>query len=270
MILRGKPVANRIYEEIKSLSQKDKDFFATLACVRIGENADDIAYETSIEKKCKNLNIKLDKIKINPKDEDTVVDTIKRLNESEDIDGILVFRPFQNKSLEQIVSKIIDKKKDVDGINGENPCTPLAVLELIDYYNIDIKNKNITILGRGKVVGVPLKMLLENRGANISVCHSKTTDTKDKCLNADIIISAVGKEKLVTKDMVRSKQIVIDVGINTRSDGLMVGDVDFDNVANVVESITPVPGGVGSITTAVLLKKVVRNYLNERQKIYDN
>lgn len=262
-ILKGKPVADKINEHtIKIIN--NLSFVPTISIIRCGNNPDDISYEKAILKKCSDFNIKnnttiLDE-KISKKE---YINTINKYNNDPNTHGIILL----NQLYKEYSSTIIDPQKDIDGFNPINisasflnkkngfiPCTAQAVIELLDYYKIDIQSKNITIIGRSMTVGKPLSMLLLNRNATITVCHSHTDNLKKHTLNSDIVISCIGQAELFDHTYFKEGQTVIDVGINySEIKKKICGDILFDDVKDVVENITPVPFGIGSITNSVLL-----------------
>ncbi len=276
-ILYGKNVAESLEEKIieKVSEYTEKGFIPTLCVVRVGENPEAEAYSNSIEKVFKKLGIKINKI--NFEENISLNDFINKMNSlcrNKDIHGILLLRPL-SQDLEKLKAfQYIPPSKDVEGITYESlgkliagedtffPCTPQAVIELLDFYNIPIEGRNIVVVGRSISVGRPLSLLLLHRNATVTVCHSKTIDLKFYTRMADILMVAVGKPGIITEDMVKENGIVIDIGTNV-VDGKLVGDVDFERVKDKVEAITPVPGGVGVITTRILalnlLKAIEKN-----------
>jgi methylenetetrahydrofolate dehydrogenase (NADP+)/methenyltetrahydrofolate cyclohydrolase len=276
-ILYGKNVAESLEEKIieKVSEYTEKGFIPTLCVVRVGENPEAEAYSNSIEKVFKKLGIKINKI--NFEENISLNDFINEMNSlgrNKDIHGILLLRPL-SQDLEKLKAfQYIPPSKDVEGITYESlgkliagedtffPCTPQAVIELLDFYNIPIEGRNIVVVGRSISVGRPLSLLLLHRNATVTICHSKTIDLKFYTRMADILMVAVGKPGIITEDMVKENGIVIDIGTNV-VDGKLVGDVDFERVKDKVEAITPVPGGVGVITTRILalnlLKAIEKN-----------
>jgi methylenetetrahydrofolate dehydrogenase (NADP+)/methenyltetrahydrofolate cyclohydrolase len=276
-ILYGKNVAESLEEKIieKVSEYTEKGIIPTLCVVRVGENPEAEAYSNSIEKVFKKLGIKINKI--NFEENISLNDFINEMNSlgrNKDIHGILLLRPL-SKDLEKLKAfQYIPPSKDVEGITYESlgkliagedtffPCTPQAVIELLDFYNIPIEGRNIVVVGRSISVGRPLSLLLLHRNATVTICHSKTIDLKFYTRMADILMVAVGKPGIITEDMVKENGIVIDIGTNV-VDGKLVGDVDFERVKDKVEAITPVPGGVGVITTRILalnlLKAIEKN-----------
>jgi len=276
-ILYGKNVAESLEEKIieKVSEYTEKGIIPTLCVVRVGENPEAEAYSNSIEKVFKKLGIKINKI--NFEENISLNDFINEMNSlgrNKDIHGILLLRPL-SQDLEKLKAfQYIPPSKDVEGITYESlgkliagedtffPCTPQAVIELLDFYNIPIEGRNIVVVGRSISVGRPLSLLLLHRNATVTICHSKTIDLKFYTRMADILMVAVGKPGIITEGMVKENGIVIDIGTNV-VDGKLVGDVDFERVKDKVEALTPVPGGVGVITTRILalnlLKAIEKN-----------
>ena len=274
-ILKGVPVAVKLTDELSVRCQRLKahEINPTLAMLRVGEKPGDIAYESGAEKRCAKIGITVKKI-ILPENasRDEILDTIREINNDESIHGCLMFRPLDDKDTEISACELLDPSKDVDSMTypslagiftgtklGYPPCTAQACIELLDYYGVEISGKNAVIIGRSLVIGRPVSMLLMNRNATVTICHSKTHDLPAICRNADIIIAAVGRAKYVGTKYVSDGQTVIDVGINVLEDGKICGDVDFDGVSEIVRAISPVPGGVGAVTTAVLAKHVIES-----------
>ena len=194
---------------------------------------------------------------------------VSSLIKKKEINGVLVQLPLPKALDADKILNLIPPEKDVDGFSplnfgkvalgekGVSACTPLGVIELLSRYNIEITGKHAVIVGRSKIVGRPLAMLLLNRDATVTICHSKTQNLKEECLRADILIAAIGRERFITADMVKNGAVVVDVGINRAEDGKLYGDVDFENIKEKAAYITPVPGGVGPMTIAMLLKNTV-------------
>lgn len=272
-ILKGAPVTGKICERVGNAVEKLRacGVVPTLAFVRVGEREDDIAYEKSAAKRCQSVGIDTRYVTL-PADvpQDVLIDEIKKLNNDDSVHGILLFRPLPKYMDNQLVGDTIAPEKDVDGITsaslggvfirsrtGFPPCTARACIEMMNHYRIDCAGKRAVVIGRSLVVGKPVAMMLLAKHATVTVCHSKTEDIEKIVREADIVIAAVGAAKMVTKDFVSPGQVVIDVGINVLADGSICGDVDYANVEGRVAAITPVPGGVGGVTTAVLLSHVV-------------
>ena len=274
-LLRGKPLADLIKRDIEEKTEEliSRGIVPTLGMLRIGESESDIAYENSAVKTAAALGIHVEKYIMDEKSkEDEVIDVLKVMNEDENIHGILMFRPLPPHIDEDRVRNHIEPAKDVDGITdvsvgslftgnriGFPPCTAEAAVAILDYYGIEVSGKKAVVIGRSLVVGKPAAMLLLDRHATVTVCHSRTAagDLEDICAGADIIISAAGRINTVGLSHVSGKQIIVDVGINFGEDGKMRGDVDFEALKGNAAAVTPVPGGVGSVTTALLMYHVV-------------
>lgn len=270
--LRGMPVVvsliENLSEDIKNLSEHG--IIPTLAIVRVGGNEDDLSYERGALKRFSSSGAEIKVCELEAScTQDDIENMIISLNSDDSVHGILVFRPLPKHLSEDRIKNIISPEKDVDGMSPVNqahvfsgddegypPCTAQAVIDLLDYYKISLSGKNVTVIGRSLVVGRPLAMLLIKRNATVTVCHTKTVDTEKICRGADILIAAAGSAKMVGKSFVNPSQTVIDVGINF-VDGKMCGDADYDAIAEEVSAITPVPGGVGTVTTSVLLKHTI-------------
>ncbi|NFD77119.1 bifunctional 5,10-methylenetetrahydrofolate dehydrogenase/5,10-methenyltetrahydrofolate cyclohydrolase [Clostridium botulinum] len=272
-ILYGNEVALKIKEDLNLRIDKlkEKNIIPKLAILRMGNKQDDIAYERSIIKSCEKLNIetKVEELNEDILEED-FLKLMESLNNEKEIHGILVFRPYPKHLNKNIVNSSIALNKDVDcmhplnlerifegDLNGFMPCTPEAVIEILKYYDIDLKGKNIVIINRSMVVGKPLSMMVLSHNATVTICHSKTIDLPSITKKADIVVTAIGKAKLVKEEYFNEDSIVIDVSINVDENGKLCGDVDFENVKEKVGAITPVPKGVGSVTTTLLLKHIV-------------
>ena len=269
ILLDGKLVRDKILEELKNkINNKNISF----AIIQIGNNEASNIYIKQKEKMCENLGIRFKCYKLDENiKEDKIINLVEKLNESE-VNGILLQLPIpEHLNVKKIVDSI-NEKKDVDGLNSKNlaklvlkeegliPCTPKGIMSLLKYYNIDVTGKKVVIIGRSNLVGKPLANLMLNHDATVTVCHTKTKDLKEITINADIIVVAAGHPRLLTKDMIKSNAIVIDVGIN-RVDGKVVGDVYFDEVCQKASYITPVPGGVGPMTIASLAQNIYEAYL---------
>lgn len=254
-----------------------------LGIVRLGANPSDIAYERSIENYAESLGINTHFYRVDEDiEEDDFIELMEEINEDEEIDGVLVFRPLPEQIDEDLLKETLMPLKDIDGISGTSiallydtevepedeimpswlgagfpPCTPEACMLILDKYGIDPAGKNAVIIGRSNVVGKPISMMLLNRDATVTICHTKTKNLKKIAKEADILVVATGKPESIGEDYVSSGQTVIDVGIHMKPDGKMCGDVRFDEVEPIVENITPVPGGVGGLTTALLVKHAV-------------
>jgi len=272
-ILKGKPAADalneKIVNEVNLLSKIN--IRPALAIVRVGSKPDDIAYERGAVKRCEKTGAAVRAITL-PEDvsQNRLVEAIQKLNEDSSVHGILLLRPLPAHINDDLIRNTLAPEKDVDGITdgslagvfigtdlGFPPCTPQACMEMLDYYGVEVKGKNVVVIGRSTVVGKPAAMMLTKRHGTVTICHTRTVDLPGVCRQAEILIAAAGKAKMVSKEYLSPGQIVIDVGINFTEDGSMCGDVDFDQAKEIVAAITPVPGGVGAVTTAVLVKHVV-------------
>ena len=272
-ILKGKEVVAALKEkliaEVEEL--KAKGVTPTLAIVRVGERPDDISYEKGAMTRCKGIGVEVKNFLL-PADcsQDDVLKVIKEVNEDSAIHGCLLFRPLPKTMDENFIRNQLDPAKDVDGITdlsmagtysctalGFPPCTPTACMEILEHFGIDLTGKKVCVVGRSLVVGKPAAIMALQRNGTVTICHTKTKDMKAVAREADIIIAAAGKAGVVGEDFFKEGQIVIDVGINFDEEGNMKGDVDFAAAEPVVAAITPVPGGVGTVTTSVLVKHVI-------------
>ena len=264
-------VNSRIMADVAAL--KEKGVTPTLGIVRVGERGDDLSYERGAVKRCETLGVAYEKFLL-PADctQEELMAVIDQVNKNDAIHGVLIFRPLPKHLDEAAVIKALDPEKDVDGITdgsmvgvfagtnqGFPPCTPQACMEILDYYNVDCTGKKAVVVGRSLVVGKPAAMMLIKKNATVTVCHTRTVDMPSVVKEADIVIVAAGRAGVVDASYVREGQIVIDVGINVNAEGKLCGDVDYASVEPIVEAITPVPGGVGSVTTSVLIGHVVES-----------
>lgn len=274
--LLGKEVNARLNARIQADCDalKARGILPTLAIIRCGERPDDLSYERGATKRAETLGVAVEKFVLPESvSKQELLDTIDAANQNDAIHGILLFRPLPKhlKSDQDEISNRVDPRKDVDGMTdlsnagvfmgkelGFAPCTPAACMEILDYYGIDCTGKSAVIIGRSLVVGKPAAMMLMGRNATVTVCHTRTRDVAAVARQADIIISAAGKLRSLTKEFVRAGQIVVDVSINWDEEkGGIAGDAVFDEIEPIVEAITPVPGGVGAVTTSVLIGHVV-------------
>ena len=271
--LLGKPVADSINEGLKETIEKlsSNGKTPTLGVVRVGAREDDISYERGLLKKFESMNCNVNVYELAADcTQVELEETINFLNNDSEINGILMFRPLPKTLSEARIKELINPSKDVDSMgtaslagvfagdkNAFPPCTARAVVEILKFYGIELKGKKVTVVGRSLVIGKPVSMLLLSENATVTICHTKTADLKAECKAADIIVPCAGVAKMLTSDYVREGQIVIDVGMNVDENGKLCGDVDFEEVSKIVDAITPVPRGVGSVTTSVLLKHTV-------------
>lgn len=271
--LLGKEVTAALNEKIKEnvAALKAKGISPTLGIVRVGEREDDLSYERGATKRCETLGVACEKYLL-PADvtQEKLLEVIHQVNQDDKIHGVLIFRPLPKHLDEAAVIQALAPEKDVDGItdgsmvgvfagtkHGFPPCTPQACMEILDHYGIDCTGKKAVVVGRSLVVGKPAAMMLLKKNATVTVCHTRTVDMPSVVKEADIVIVAAGRAGVVDDRYVSSGQTVIDVGINVNEEGKLCGDVAYDKVEPVVKAITPVPGGVGSVTTSVLVGHVV-------------
>ncbi len=271
--LLGKEVTAVMNEKIKADVAKlnSKGITPTLGIIRVGEREDDISYERGATKRCELLGVAYEKFLL-PQDvtEEALLEVIRQVNENDNIHGILMFRPLPKHLNEEKIINAIDFQKDIDGMTdsslagvfagkkqGFPPCTPQACIEILEHYGIDCTGKKAVVIGRSLVVGKPVAMMLIKKNATVTVCHTKTKDMPSVVKEADIVIVAAGKAGVVDGSYLREGQVVIDVGINVNEEGKLCGDVKYSEAEGIVDAITPVPGGVGSVTTSVLIGHVV-------------
>ncbi len=272
-ILKGLPVANALTEVLaeRVAALNKKNVTPTLAILRVGERADDISYETGAMKRCAKVGIAVRHFLL-PDDcsREQLLDTIREINADVSIHGCLMFRPLPDKAMEEAACALLAPEKDVDCMTdcslatvftgkgaGYPPCTAQACIELLDHYEIPLEGKRVAVIGRSLVIGKPVSMMLQARNATVTMCHTKTVNMAQICRSAEILVVAAGKAGVVDGTFAAPGQIVVDVGINVNEEGKLCGDVMFEDVEPIVEAITPVPGGVGSVTTAVLAKHVI-------------
>lgn len=275
-LLKGKAVSDKITEEnLERMEElRSAGITATLATIRVGENPSDISYEKSAAKRAHLTGVNV-KHYVCDEDitQDRLLELIDEINHDESINGVLIFRPLPPHLDDRAVCDALAPEKDVDGITsgslagvftrsgiGHPPCTAQACMEMLDFIDYDLTGKKVTVMGRSLVIGKPVAVMTLNKNATVTVLHSKTTkeDFIEAGHNADVIITALGRDGFIDKKVVGKQQIILDVGINVDDEGRICGDVDFDEVAPRAEAITPVPGGVGSVTTAVLMKHVLK------------
>ena len=273
--LGGKEVADEIMADLKIRvdALKAKGTEPKLAILRVGQREDDLAYERGVLKRFGTIDVAVEVTELDAGVSQEELDkTFDSINNDPKVHGILVFRPLPKGLSDEHMRRTIDPCKDVDFMDIRNmedclagvrdcsaPCTAEAVMELIKHYQIETKGKKVTVVGRSLVIGKPVALLLTTANATVTVCHTKTVNTEEECKRADIIVACCGVAKIINENYVREGQIVIDVGMNVDEEGKLCGDVDYDKVSEIAEAVTPVPGGVGSITTAILLKHVVVN-----------
>ena len=260
----------RVTQDVEAL--KARGITPTLAIVRVGERPDDLSYERGATKRAETLGVAVEKCVL-PVDvtQEALLQVIRDINANSHIHGVLLFRPLPKHLDEDLICNTLAPEKDIDGITdlstagvfagkalGFAPCTPAACMEILDHFGVDCTGKKAVVIGRSLVVGKPAAMMLVKKNATVTICHTRTADLPAVCREADILIAAAGKAGMVGADFVRPGQIVIDVGINwNEQEQKLCGDVDFDAVSPIVAAITPVPGGVGTVTTSVLIAHVV-------------
>lgn len=273
MIINGKELAQKIRGELKQEVEqlRKKGIVPKLAVIMVGDNKASEVYVRNKSKACNELGIEFEEFLRNESTtQEELISLIDELNQRKDIHGILLQSPIpEHLDIREAFNRI-DYKKDVDGFHpinvgklsiGEDSfisCTPYGVIKMLEAYNIPIEGKRAVVIGRSNIVGKPLVQCLLNKNATVTICHSKTQNIADVVREADIVIAALGKPKFVTADMVKEGAVVIDVGINRNEEGKLVGDVDFENVEKKASYITPVPGGVGPMTIAMLMNNVVK------------
>lgn len=286
--LRGVPVANIIYkeifEEIKNLKAELK-----LRIVIMGKDPSAIFYVHSIERNCQKVGIESELIHLSSNTEHSeLIEVIKDSNQDPKVTGIMIQKPLPKQINEKDVVAALEPDKDVDGFNPMNlgrlmvedcqlaPCTPQAVMEVLNYYKIDLKNKHTVLCGRSNIVGKPLANLLirknEPGNATLTVCHSKTGDITKYTKQADVLITALGLPKYIKSDMIKDGAVLIDVGTNEIEENgkkIYVGDIDYQDCYSKSAAITPVPGGIGGVTTAVLLRNVLKAYKIQHDIVID-
>jgi methylenetetrahydrofolate dehydrogenase (NADP+)/methenyltetrahydrofolate cyclohydrolase len=273
-IIKGKPVADTITEaltrEVEEL--KRKDIIPKLTIVRVGSNGSDLAYERGAIKRCSSIGIVTEvKELLEDISQEEFITVIENINKDKEVNGILAFRPFPKQLDERVIKYIISPEKDVDCFNPVNvakvmendvtgfaPCTPSAVIEILKHYNVPMKGKKAMVIGRSMVVGKPVSMLLLNENATVTICHSRTEDMPSVASEADILVVGIGKGKMINDKYVKNGAVVIDVGINVDDQGNLCGDVDTESCTEKASMITPVPGGVGAVTTSILAKHVIK------------
>lgn len=272
-ILDGKELAKKIRIELKKEVDdlKKSKIFPKLAVIMVGEEPSSKIYVRNKSKACEEIGIEYEEHLLDENiSMEELLQLIQKLNERKDVHGILLQSPIPKHLDINLAFRIINEKKDVDGFNpinvgklslGQNTfvsCTPFGIIKTLEEYKIDIEGKNAVIIGRSNIVGKPMIQCLLNKNATVTVCHSKTQNIKEITKQADILVCAIGKANFVTADMVKEGATVIDVGINRSEEGKICGDVDFENVEKKASYITPVPGGVGPMTIAMLMNNIVK------------
>lgn len=270
--LKGAEVSAKIKEEVQTILGTLDGYVPKLAILRVGENPDDMSYERGAMKKMEAFGLQVQSY-VYPADisDGDFKKAFQAVNEDQEVDGILLLRPLPKQICEADIEKMIDPEKDLDGISPANiakvfagdasgfaPCTAEAVIEVLKAYEIPISGRKVTIVGRSMVVGKPLSMLMLKEHGTVTICHTRTVDLPGTCREAEILVAAAGRAKMLDGSYVGQDAVVIDVGINVDEDGKLCGDVDFASIEDRAAMATPVPGGVGAVTTAVLAKHLVQ------------
>lgn len=281
-LIDGKAISAKVKEEVKNEAAQltEKGVIPCLAVILVGDDKASQTYVNSKEKACKACGIRSLKYTLEANTgESALIDLIQSLNENDEVDGILVQLPLPKHIDENKILEKISCEKDVDGFHAVNvgrlvsgldgfvPCTPCGIMRLFKEYDIEVSGKNAVVIGRSNIVGKPMVNLLLNANATVTVTHSKTQNLAKITKDADIIVVAIGKPNFLKADMVKNGAVVIDVGINRLENNKLVGDVDFENVANKCSFITPVPGGVGPMTIAMLLKNTIKSAKNRLKRL---
>ena len=272
-ILKGNVVATSIKEDMKIRIEnlKAKNIIPTLGIIRLGDNPSDVSYEKSIIKACEKMDMKAEVFEKDTQiTTEDLIDLMEDLNNNPKISGILLFRPLPKHIDEEKIRNAINPDKDVDcmhplnlekifegNLEGFSPCTPKAAMEILLFNKVELEGKDVVVINRSMVVGKPLVMMLLEKNATVTICHSRTKDLKVKTKRADVVVTALGRPKFFTMDYFNEDSIVIDVGVGVTQEGKLSGDVDYEDVSEKVKMITPVPGGVGSVTTTILLNQVL-------------
>ena len=272
-LLKGAEVTAVLNEKLKAkvAELQAQGVTPTLGIIRVGERPDDLSYERGATKRCETIGVAVEKFLLpETVTQEELLAVVDKVNKNDKIHGVLIFRPLPRSINDEAVRAALAPEKDIDGITdgslvgvftgtdqGFPPCTPQACMEILDHFGIDCTGKKAVVIGRSLVVGKPAAMMLVKKNATVTVCHTKTVDMPAVCREADILIVAAGRAGVVGSEYVRAGQTVIDVGINMNAEGKLCGDVDFAAVEPIVGAITPVPGGVGTVTTSVLVGHVV-------------
>lgn len=273
ILLKGSEVIGKLNSDIMARVEeyKAKNITLNLAIIRVGERGEDIAYERSAIKRCESLGIPVQTFTLEESaSQDELLEIIEKVNNDDTIHGVLLFRPLPKHIDDNIIRNALSPLKDADCITdgslaglfadlpkGFPPCTPCACMEMLKHYNIDLIGKKVVVIGRSLVVGKPVALMLVNQNATVTIAHSKTVDLPKVCQDADILIVAAGRAEMINKDYIRKGQVIIDVGINFNEEGKIKGDVNFEDAEPLASAISPVPGGVGAVTTSILAQHVI-------------
>lgn len=271
---KGAPVAQALTERliVKANQLKVQGIVPTLSIVRVGERPEDLSYERGALKRCEKVGIRVRQFTL-PEESShgDLMAVIEQINADREIHGCLLFRPLPPQIDEAAICAALDPAKDVDGVTagslaavftgsgaGYPPCTAQACMEILEHYGCDLTGKRAVVVGRSLVVGKPLSMLLLGKNATVTLCHTRTADLAAECRRAEVLIAAAGRANMIGRDHLAPGQLVLDVGINVDENGNLVGDVDFAAADEIVGAVTPVPGGVGAVTTSVLAAHVLQ------------
>ncbi len=272
-ILKGKEVVDAVNEKLRAevLLLKEKGVTPTLGIIRVGAKVEDVSYEKGAIKCAESIGVDVKKYLFKENiTQEQLLNIIAAINLDLTVHGVILFRPLPDHIDDNTIRKALLASKDVDGITDQSmagvytgtdlgypPCTPRACIEILDHYGIDITGKKVAVIGRSLVVGRPAAMMVLGKNGTPIICHTKTEDMKDICKSADVLIVSAGQAKTIGPEYLNENQVVIDVGINMNEEGKLCGDVDFDAAQNIVKAITPVPGGVGRVTTSLLMMHVI-------------
>ena len=282
LVYKGAEVAAALNEKNKQLvaELKERGVEPALVLLRVGHREEDVFYERMAIKRCETTGVKAISIVL-PADvsQEQLLEQVKNINEDPAVHGCLIFRPLPAHLDEALICEALSPDKDVDGITsgslagvfsgskqGYPPCTAQACMEILKHYNVGLSGKRVCVVGRSLVIGRPVAMLLLAQNATVTICHSRTVDLSSRCAESDIVVACVGSAGLLGAECFRSGQVVLDVGANVGADGSLTGDVCFDAAAALVKGITPVPGGVGSVTTAVLVSHTAQAALRQANR----
>ena len=272
-IIDGKNLAKEIRESLKVEANKlkEKGIIPHLSVIMVGDNDASKVYVRNKSRACEEIGIEFKEYLLpNDTKQEELISLIEKLNKDKNVNGILLQSPIPKPLNIQEAFNTIDPKKDVDGFNPYNvgnlfigqdgviPCTPYGIMKMFEKYNIEIDGRKVAIIGRSNIVGKPMAQCMLAKNATVTICHSRTRELKKELKDADIIISAAGKRNMVTEDMVKEGAVIIDVGMNRNDEGKLCGDVDFEKLKEKASYITPVPGGVGPMTIAMLMSNVIK------------
>lgn len=277
-LLNGKVLSDIVKDELKTVvtNMKKCGQIVRLAVIQVGSDSASSVYVNNKKKACEYIGIESVVYNLSEFiDQDTLVDMVEHLNKDESVNGILVQLPLPKHLNEKEILSKIHPSKDVDGFHEYNvgnlvlgnqgivSCTPSGIMKILQHYNIEVAGKECVVVGRSNIVGKPMALLLLRNDGTVTVCHSKTKNLKEICKRADILVCAIGKPKFFNKDYIKDGAVVIDVGIHRQENGKLCGDVDFEDVKDIVSAITPVPNGVGSMTVAMLMDNCVKVAQNQ-------